>query len=396
MNQFDVIILGAGAAGLMCAAQASQRGRKVLVIDHQPKPGAKILIAGGGRCNFSNLSISPENYNSQNRPFCISALKRFPPQAFLALMKKYDIAYETKNETQLFCKRSSRELLNALLAECGVVQFKFGYKIQTVDPSTPSTILRTGRFTRSGQALPQQFTPKFVVNTTQGEFIAKSLVVATGGITYPQLGATDLGLKIAKQFGHHIITPRPALTSWEMSKRDRALFGTLAGISLPVKISFGIKCYSDSLLFTHTGISGPAVYNISLYAPAGDELKINLCPALNLLEHLTTQKTKRPQAFVKTVLSELLPQRLVLTVNNHWFVDKPLTGVSKNELEQIAQAFACWKLSSEKSTDLKTAKVMAGGVDTRELSSKTMESLKVKNLYFVGEVMDVTGEQGGY
>lgn len=374
MKQFDVIILGAGAAGLMCAAKASQRGCKVVVLDHQSKPGTKILFSGGGRCNFSNFNVSPENYSTQNRPFCISALKRYPPREFLQLIQKYGVEYEIKNKTHLFCKNSSRDILNALQGECRGVVFIYRCQIQGVKKENN----------------------RFVLQTNQGKLTAKSLVVATGGITCPHMGATDLGLKIAKQFGHHVIEPRAGLVSLSMNKKDKNVFGKLAGISLPVKISFGEKKYSDSLLFTHDGLSGPALYNITLYAKMGDSIEINLCPNVHLSQYLETQKKSHPKAFLRTVLSEIFPQRLVLTVKDRWFVDASMQKISKKELNRIAESFERWTLSLQNTPDIHKAKVTVGGVDTRELSSKTMESLHTKGLYFVGEVMDMAGEQGGY
>ncbi len=317
---------------------------------------------------------------SNNPKFCISALKRFVPEDFLNLLKKHKVEYEIKNETQLFCKRSSRELLDALLTECGGVQFKFGCRVDSVDwMDTVDGMDRT-----------------FRVRTNQKEFSAKNLVVATGGLSYPQLGATDLGFKIAKQFGHTIIPPRPALVSLAMGRNDRALFGQLSGVSLPVTVKYGKKSFTDSLLFTHKALSGPAIHNVSLYAKPGETIEINLCPQFNLEKYLKDKKAERPKALVKTILSEVLPHRLVDAVKDRWFLDGPMNEIADAHLVKTAHAFEHWQFASEKIDDFSEAIVTAGGVDTHELSSKTMESLHVKGLYFIGEVVDVTGEEGGY
>lgn len=377
MNCFDVIILGAGASGLMCAATARRRGLSVLVLDHQPKPGTKILISGGGRCNFSNLKISADHYRSHNPKFCLSALRRFAPEHMLHFLEKHGVAYEIKNETQLFCKRSSRELLNALVKECEGVEFKFGCKVNRVD-------------------WVDEMDGEFRVDTSQGVFVAKSLVVATGGITCPHLGATDLGFKIAKNFGHTVIAPQPALVSLTFNKKDLTRFGPLSGISVLVRVTWGKKSHTDSLLFTHTGLSGPAIHNISLYAQPGEIIEVNLCPNKDIKKYLQTKKTERPKAFVKTILSEILPDRFVSAVKDDWFVDRLVGQVGDTELGRIASAFENWQVTPEKKNEIDQAYVTAGGVDTRELSSKTFESQKIKGLYFIGEVVDVAGEEGGY
>ncbi|EMN7264198.1 NAD(P)/FAD-dependent oxidoreductase [Vibrio vulnificus] len=376
--QHDVIIIGAGAAGLMCAVSAGQRGRSVLVIDHGKRPGRKILISGGGRCNFTNYDVTANNYLSQNPHFCKSALSQYTNWDFLALIAKYNIPFHERDHGQLFCDDSAKDIVNLLTSECeetGNVQYKYQSEIISVERIDDNA---------------------FEVKTTQGTFKCESLVIATGGLSMPRLGATPFGWKIAEQFGLAVIPPQAALVPFTLDGREKGLT-ELTGTALPVRISCNNKEFLEALLFTHRGISGPSVLQISSYWNPGDSVTVDWLPETNALEFLEKAIAKNPIQELKTALSKLLPKRLVeYFIELNVFENKPLRQFNKKQIEDIALNLHNWKIKPNGTEGYRTAEATLGGVDTNELSSKTMECKSIKGLYFVGECMDVTGWLGGY
>lgn len=371
----DVIIIGAGASGLMCAIEAGRRGRRVLVLDHAAKVGRKIQVSGGGRCNFTNLHASPDHYFSQNRHFCASALKRFPPASFIAMLERHGIPFHEELPGQLFCDRSAHDILDMLLNECrdAGVEIKTGITIHSVRKEAG-----------------------FIVESNLGLFSSESLVIATGGLSYRPLGASPFGYRIAEQFGLNIITPKPALVPLTLSPKDLDGYKELAGISVDVVVKAGKKAFSGQMLFTHRGLSGPAILQASTCWNEGEEIEIRLLPHLDLVAYLTQKKGERPRAELKTILSELLPRRFVECICDIWLESRPMAQLSDRALHDIADRIIRWRLKPNGTEGCRTAEVTRGGVDTKELSSKTMEAAKVKGLYVIGEVVDVTGQLGGY
>ncbi|HCE2181052.1 TPA: NAD(P)/FAD-dependent oxidoreductase [Vibrio parahaemolyticus] len=376
--QHDVIIIGAGAAGLMCAASAGQRGRSVLVIDHGKRPGRKILISGGGRCNFTNYDVTANNYLSQNPHFCKSALSQYTNWDFLALIAKYNIPFHERDHGQLFCDDSAKDIVNLLTSECeetGNVQYKYQSEIISIERIDDNA---------------------FEVKTTQGTFKCESLVIATGGLSMPRLGATPFGWKIAEQFGLAVVPPQAALVPFTLDGREKGLT-ELTGTALPVRISCNNKEFLEALLFTHRGISGPSVLQISSYWNPGDSVTVDWLPETNALAFLEKAIAKNPIQELKTALSKLLPKRLVeYFIELNVFENKPLRQFNKKQIEDIALNLHNWKIKPNGTEGYRTAEATLGGVDTNELSSKTMECKSIKGLYFVGECMDVTGWLGGY
>ena len=369
----DVIIIGAGASGLFCAAECGRRGRSVLVLDHAARPASKVLISGGGRCNFTNLGAAPDRYLSRNPRFCTSALARFTPRDFLSLLEKHRIAYCEKEAGQMFCVKSARGIAALLGQECertGVEQ-------------------RLGcRITRIGKE------DAFSIATDSGAFRSASLVVATGGLSYGNLGASGFGLEVAKQFGLAIVPPRPALVPFVFSARDRKEFSELAGISLEAGVTCGARRFRGGILFTHRGLSGPAALQASLYWTPGQPLVVDLLPGTDILAAFTAERRSRME--MRTLLAGHLPKRFAEAWCRLMTGSKPLDQTSDRELRAAAEQLHAWKVIPAGTEGYATAEVTAGGVDTNELSSKTMEAKKVPGLYFIGEVMDVTGELGGY
>ncbi len=383
MNHFDVIVIGAGGAGMMCAIQAGKRGRKAALLDHASKIGAKILISGGGRCNFTNLTANPENYVSQNPHFCKSALSRYTPQDFIQMVKEHRIAYHEKKMGQLFCDKSAREIVDMLVAECNKVdaQFLLECKVQEVVKTSPSPAKGEG----------------FTIKTNQGDFSCESLVIATGGLSIPKVGATDFGYQIAKQFDIQVVETSPALDGFHLKQQ----FNDLMGVSVDALVTCGKTSFRENILFTHAGLSGPAALQASLYWRPGNSLTINFIPQVPLgkLTHwFQDYKRKGSKSEMRTLLKEWLPSRLADRFCEMELKPPTITLVqlSNEKIEEF-----CAKLQSYSITPLSTvgynkAEVTRGGVDTNELSSKTMESKKVPGLYFIGEVVDVTGWLGGY
>ena len=372
---YDVIIIGAGAAGLMCAVEAGKRGRSVLLLDHAEKAGKKILISGGGRCNFTNLYASADDFLSQNPHFCKSALARFTQYDTLEMFESYGIAWHEREHGQLFCDESAKQVVDMLLEKC--VENHVTIKLQT---SIDKIVKHTG----------------FDVHSDQGVFTCQSLVVATGGLSIPKMGATGLGYQIARQFGLNIIETEAGLVPFRLTGKTHESLKALAGISLPVVASCNNQSFGEAMLFTHRGISGPAMLQISSYWQAGQSICINLLPDLDVRAWLDEQKVGRGKQHVRTVLSEILPKRLVLHWCAQYIPDKPLQSLSDADLDVIASELHAWQLKPAATEGYRTAEVTLGGVDTACLSSKTMQARDVQGLYFIGEVVDVTGHLGGF
>jgi flavoprotein, HI0933 family len=373
----DVLIIGAGAAGLMCALTAGQRGRRVLVVDHANKVGKKILMSGGGRCNFTNTGVTPANYLSANPHFAKSALARYTPWDFIALVEKHGIAYHEKELGQLFCDDSSKQIVRLLLDECAAA----GVTIET------SCAVQQVRRTTQG----------FTVLTARGEVHAASLVVASGGLSIPSMGASGFGYELARQFGHAVLPVRAGLVPLTLSGKHQAHYQELAGVALPlVEAGTGRQAFRAGLLFTHRGLSGPAILQISSYWQPGDELLINLLPDRDAGDWLAGQRAARPLAELKTVLGDALPKRLAQRLCESWFQSRPMRQYRDAELVQIGAQLNAWPITASGTEGYRTAEVTLGGVDTDGLSSSTMQSRLVPGLYFIGEVVDVTGWLGGY
>jgi predicted Rossmann fold flavoprotein len=372
----DVIILGAGASGLMCAMEAGKRERRVLVMDHAKNPGQKLLISGGGRCNFTNYHIHAGNYISHNPHFCKSALSQYTQMDFLALLKKHQVAFSQREHGQLFCTGSSREILNLLLSEsrdAGVL-FKMSTKIEKIE---------------------QDKDHGFTVYTDQGNFSCNSLVVATGGLSIPATGASPLGYKIAKQFHIKVWPPHAGLVPFTLQPEDKEKLSALSGISVDAIVSNRGQRFRGDILFTHRGLSGPAVLQISSYWQPGDELTINLLPDMDLADELKAKK-QHPQQKLKTILAEYLPKRLVTALIMSDLAERPLQTIAHSRLREISSRLQQWRIKPSGTEGYRTAEITVGGVDCDAVSSKTMEARKVAGLYFIGEVLDVTGWLGGY
>ena len=377
-NAYDVIIIGAGAAGLMCAAQAAQRSRRVLLLDKAEKVGKKILISGGGRCNFTNLNVNPNAYLSQNPHFCKSALARFTAQDFITLMRGHGLTWSEKTLGQLFCEQKAPAIVEMLWVECQ----QAGVQLHL---NTEITAISRGDDAR------------FQLQTRSGTFSSQSLVIATGGPSIPRMGSTDFGIHIAKQFGLKNIPFSPALVPFTFSQdKLDGLFAGLAGLSTEVVASCGKGSFRENLLFTHRGLSGPAMLQISSYWQKGMAVEIDLLPNRDAYAWLQSVQKQRSKAELKTILGEVLPARLAQRLCETLFPNRPMGQYADKNLQAIAQQLHCWQLTPSGTEGMRTAEVCLGGVDTRELSSKTLEANKVPGLYFIGETVDVTGWLGGY
>ncbi len=376
-SHYDAIILGAGAAGLMCAAIAAQRNRRVLLIDKAAKVGRKILISGGGRCNFTNINTHPDCFLSHNPHFCKSALARYTPWDFMALMEKHSLNWHEKTLGQLFCDQKSKAVVAMLWQECETAGVDLMLETQA------ESILKQD----------QQFQLKVKDRTLSSE----SLIIATGGPSIPKMGATDFGLQVAKQFGLKSIPFSPALVPFTFSQDDLSgILADLSGVSITVTASCNNGHFKENMLFTHRGLSGPAMLQISSYWKKGLTIQINLFPDGNALEWLQERQQDRPQAELKTVLAEIYPKRLAQRLCEQLLPNKPMTQFNTPALEQLAEQLQHWEMTPAGTEGMRTAEVALGGVDTQELSSKTMEARKVPGLYFIGETVDVTGWLGGY
>jgi predicted Rossmann fold flavoprotein len=375
-ESFDVLIIGGGAAGLMCAIAAGRRGRRVLVIEHANRVGKKILMSGGGRCNFTNTGTTAASFISANPHFCKSALARYTPADFIALVERHRIAYHEKELGQLFCNDSSKQIVRMLLDECAAADVRV---------ETGCAVARV----RHGD-------PSFHVDTAIGAFAAPALVVASGGLSIPSMGASGFGYDIARQFGHAVLPIRAGLVPLTLSGKHQERLADLAGVALPVEARCNGASFRNFMLVTHRGISGPAILQISSYWNPGDDLRLDLLPDEPALAWLQAQQAERPAAELKTVLAERMPKRFAQRLCEHWLPNKPLRQYRDAELREIAALLADWPLVASGTEGYRTAEVTLGGVDTDELSSTTMQSKRVPGLYFVGEVVDVTGWLGGY
>lgn len=369
---YDVIILGAGAAGLMCAIRAGQRGRRVLVLDHAPQAGVKILISGGGRCNFTNLGTVPDRFLSDNPHFCRSALSRYKPADFVALVQKHGIAFHEKTLGQLFCDGSAREIVAMLMTECAAVGVEVRVKHRILNVSRPSA---------------------FRVETDQGAFSAESLVVATGGMSIPKMGSTGLAYELARQFGLRLTPVRPGLVPLTFGDSLLAMMSGLSGVSLDSAVSIGKRSFREALLFTHRGLSGPAVLQISSYWMEG-AISLNLLPGRDAEAFLLERKQARPKAGLAGILAEVLPARLASALAGSQ--EARMADVPNRTLKDLAERLSAWSVVPNGTEGFAKAEVSCGGVDTRDLSSRTMAANAVPGLFFIGEAVDVTGWLGGY
>ena len=392
MQTFDVAIVGAGAAGLFCAGVAAQQGLQVLVIDHYEKVAEKVRISGGGRSNFTNIDIDVrtphKHFLGQNPQFCRSALSRYTPQDFVALVQSHQIAFHEKHKGQLFCDRSSEDLIQMLLLECDA-----GAQGGHVTRWQPCS-LKALRYA-DGESEGKTYT----LETSQGDVSAGAVVVATGGLSIPKIGATDLGYRLAKQFGIRMVEPRPGLVPLSFDAEHWAPFAELSGLSLPVSIETGankaVLSFDEDLLFTHRGLSGPGVLQISSYWQTGEDIRINLAPTLSLEADLLEAK-QRSKKRIANELGTWLPSRLAdVWTNHHAAWQRPIMEASDKALAQLAQALSRWSITPSGTEGYRKAEVTVGGIDTRDLSQQTMES-RQPGLYFIGEVVDITGWLGGY
>jgi hypothetical protein len=370
------VIIGAGAAGLMCALTAAARGRQVLLIDHSNKAGKKILMSGGGRCNFTNMYTDPANFFSQNPHFCKSALARYTPWDFIAMVSQHGVPYHEKKLGQLFCDNKSKDILNMLLEECQQVG---------VDLHLDTTVDQIEK-TEAGYRL----------STDIGPIASPSLVIATGGLSIPTLGATGFGYDIARQFGHTVLPTRAGLVPFTTSDQLKELCTELSGTSVACLVSCNGQSFRENILFTHRGLSGPAILQISSFWHPGDAVEINLLPDHDALQWLQGQRSARPNSELKTLLGEVFTKKMATLLADSWFASKPMKQYTPAELRDIAGTLGAWRVVPAGTEGYRTAEVTLGGVDTRDVSSKTMESLKSPGLYFVGEVLDVTGHLGGF
>ncbi|WP_166836630.1 NAD(P)/FAD-dependent oxidoreductase [Rheinheimera pleomorphica] len=377
MQQWDVIVIGAGAAGLMCAIEAGKRGRKVLVLDNGKRVGRKILMSGGGRCNFTNMYAGPENFLSQNKHFCKSALSRYTQWDFIALVQKHGIAYHEKTLGQLFCDDTAKDIVDMLLSEAKAANVQIA-----LQQNITAVSFAEGLYSISTPELSRQ---------------CHSLVIATGGLSLPNLGATAFGFQLAEQFGLKVLPLRAALVPLTWQPSDKAVFEEISGVSLPVTAEANGTVFPEDMLFTHRGLSGPAILQISSYWQPGDEVVVNMAPQTDLVEFLTAQQQAHPEQEVKTALGKLLPKRLVeklLALNV--FTNQPLKALNPKSIQHIADSLHGYIFKPNGTEGYRTAEVTIGGVDTDYLSSKTMEAKQQPGLYFIGEVVDVTGWLGGY
>ena len=407
-NHYDVIVIGAGASGLYCALTAGRRGRRVLVLDHANKAGKKILMSGGGRCNFTNYFVEPEHFIGSNAHFCKSALSRYPSWEFIAMVEQHKIPYHEREHGQLFCDDSAQDILTMLLDECAAVgvQVKLNTHIEQVKTDENNKRSRFELITSKILSKKEKQERKNNGNQSklpQISYRCESLVVATGGLSIPTLGASGFGYELAQQFGHTLVATDASLVPFTFTDKTGELIRTLAGISLPVIASNERISFKLPLLFTHRGLSGPAMLQLSNYWHTGETIEINLLPDFDITELLLTHKKQHPKQLIRTVLSEntdnALPKKLLVALQTMLWEDVKeieLANIKDERLTQIGQAINGWQLKPSGTEGYRTAEVTRGGIDTDEVSSKTMESKLQEGLYFIGEVLDVTGWLGGY
>jgi len=376
VSDCDVLVIGGGAAGLMCALTAGQRGRRVVVVEHAERCGKKILMSGGGRCNFTNTGVTPAQYLSANPHFCKSALARYTPADFIEMVERHDITYHEKELGQLFCDESSKQIVRMLLDECewAGVRIETGCSVESV----------------------QHGDVGFSVRTSRGTFDVTSLVVACGGLSIPRMGATGFGYLLARQFGHPVLPTRAGLVPLTLSGTHLERLDDLSGLSLPIEARCGKQGFTNAMLITHRGLSGPAILQISSYWREGDALVIDLLPGCDIPALLATWQADRRDAQLQTLLGDVLPRRLAQRLTEYWLPNRPMRQYTARELDDIARTLAAWPIVASGTEGYRTAEVTLGGVDTDGLSSSTMMSRHVPGLYFIGEVVDVTGWLGGY
>lgn len=379
---WDVIVLGAGAAGLMCALTAGQRGKRVLVLEKSNKVGKKILMSGGGRCNFTNLYTESDNFLSNNPHFCKSAISRYTQWDFIELVNRHRIPYHEKALGQLFCDNSSKDILAALLDECETSNVT----IETL--ADIDTVEKSSHFKLTGSIEEKTVTLK-----------CDALIVATGGLSIPSLGGSDFGYQIAKQFGHLVLPLRAGLVPFTFTDGFKLLSEKLSGSSVPTSVTVDDKTFNENILFSHRGLSGPAILQISSYWHEGETISIDILPALDAFQYLQDEKQKQPKLLLRNILSQQLPRKLVLELEQLWWSkekEKTLAQMNDSLLSTLAKQLNSWQLKPAGTEGYRTAEVTLGGIDTNELSSKTMMSNKIDQLYFIGEVIDVTGHLGGF
>jgi len=379
-ERWDAIVVGGGAAGLMCALTAGQRGQRVLVVEHANRVGKKILMSGGGRCNFTNTGAGPANYLSANPHFCKSALARYTPAHFVEMVERHGIAYHEKELGQLFCDVSSKLIVKMLLDECAAA----GVRIET-----SCSIERIAHGEDATHA-------DFHLHTTRGSFGTPTLVVACGGLSIPSMGASGFGYELARQFGHGVLPTRAGLVPLTLSGKHQERLADLSGVAFPVEARCNGTSFSNFMLLTHRGVSGPAILQVSSFWQPGDVLELDLLPDRDALETLQRWQAERPAAELKTLLGEVLPKRFAQRLCEHWLPNRPMKQFNLPELRGIAETLRAWPLVASGTEGYRTAEVTLGGVDTDGLSSSTMQSRLVPGLYFIGEVVDVTGWLGGY
>ena len=373
---YDVIIIGAGAAGLMAAIEAGKRGRKVIVVDHSKKIGEKIRISGGGRCNFTNLHTEPSKFLSNNPKFVRSALSQYTQQDFINLIKKHNIKFHEKKLGQLFCDQSAQQIVEMLLAECEQANVEIKKEFNVKDVS--------------------KYKDQYLIISEQDTYSCESLVIATGGLSIPKIGATDFGYKIAKKFNLDVIETLPGLVPLTFNEKILNICKELTGLSVEAIVSFKKTLFQEGMLFTHRGLSGPSILQISSYWKMGQNININLLPKLNVYNFLEEKKKSNPKQDISTIISDLLPKRLAQIICNENKVSGNIWEISNKALREISEAINTWVIKPIGSEGYRTAEVTLGGVNTNELSSQTMMSNKHKGLFFIGEVVDVTGHLGGY
>ena len=373
---YDVIIIGAGAAGMMSAIEAGKRGRKVLLVDHYKKIGEKIRISGGGRCNFTNINTNPNKFLSQNPKFVKSALSQYTQNDFINLINKYEIKFHEKKLGQLFCDHSAQQIVEMLLKECELANVTIlkEFVIKEIDKENN----------------------EYYVSTETEKFSSESLIIATGGLSVPKIGATSFGYEIAKKFDHDIIETLPALVPLTFNEKILEMCKELTGLSVEAIVSFNKTLFQEGMLFTHRGLSGPSILQISSYWKLGDNIKVNLSPKLNIYQLLEEKRKLNPKFDILNIVSEILPKRLAQIICSENKVSGNISELSNKILKQLSENINNWLINPTGSEGYRTAEVTLGGVNTKELSSKTMMSNKHKNLFFIGEVVDVTGHLGGY
>ena len=375
-DNYDVIIIGAGAAGLMCSIEAGKRKRSVCLIEHTSKIAEKIRISGGGRCNFTNLYSSDRNFISKNIHFSKSAFGRYDQNDFVSLVSKHNIEYYEKKLGQLFCKKSAKEIIEMLISECKNQNIKIKLETSVISISKEKDT--------------------YFIKTNKGNFSSKSLVVATGGLSIPKIGATDLGYRIAKQFDLNVTEVFPALVPLTFKNETLEFCRNLTGISINASVAIDKISFEEGLVFTHRGISGPSILQISSYWKEGKPITINLLPSVNFYEILTSKRLNSPKTNISNILSEFLPKKLATAICDKLNINKKISETSNNDLRKLTNFIHNWSIIPDGTEGYKTAEVTIGGVNTNEISSSTMECKKHPGLFFIGEVLDVTGHLGGH